>query len=215
MERNSEKIGFHIGFCGVDGSGKSTQAVLLCRWLKDQGLNAIVYEERRNFVSEITDTIARGKGFVSGRAYLGKQLYMVCISFEVLRQNMLNIRPYTTMGIHIVSSRTVFDWLAGGLARECHPPEFNFAKEIILFRGIPDLTLWLDTSPDIAQERILKRKFDTADLNYLKKYRLSLESILDDYPHERIEGDDDIGIVQVRVKEIVEIFLKQSWTKGD
>ncbi len=209
MKKQTRNPGVHIGFCGIDGAGKSTQAILLCRWLKNIGLNAIVYEERRNFVSEITDSIAKEKGIASGRAYFGEQLYMTCISFEVLRQNMLKIRPFTDRGITIVSSRTVFDWLAGAITRGCRQPEFNFIKEVILFRGTPDLTLWIDTSPDIARERVANRKFDEVKLNYLIKNRESFEVLLREYPHQKIQGDGDIGTVQDEVIKAVKKFLQQ------
>lgn len=209
IRNDGRRRGLHIGFTGIDGAGKSTQAALLCRWFKENGTNAIVYEEKRNFVSEITDSIARTHGIDSGRRYLGEDLYLVGISFEVLRQNLLNIRPYIAIGITIISPRTVFDWLAGGIARGCSSREFKLAKEIVLFGGTPDLTIWLDVSPEIAAERILRRGFDKANLEYLHAYKEAFATLLRGYPHARIEGEEKIEIVQLKVQRVVTQFLKK------
>lgn len=204
-----ERKGLHIGFTGIDGAGKSTQASLLCRWFKENGMNVIFYEERRNFISEITDSMALEYKVSSGRKYLGENLYMVSISFEVLRQNLLNIRPYVNVGINIISSRTIFDWLAGGIARQCDLKHFEIAKEIILFGGIPDLTVWLDTLPEIAHERVIRRGFDKANLNYLQQYKEAFVDLFQKYPHVRVDGNLEIESIQQEIQHVVKDFLKK------
>jgi thymidylate kinase len=203
-QRLIEKRGMHIGFAGIDGAGKSTQASLLCKWLKDKKINAIWYEEKRNFVSEITDTIARKHGIDSGRKYLGEGLYLVSISFEVLRQNLLNIHPYLDLGITIVTSRTIFDWIAGGMARDCPEEEFKLAREIFFLGGIPDLTIWLDTSPEVAYGRVIHRKFDRVSLNYLRRYQMAFKKLFENYPCVRINGDEKIEVISSTIQQIVE-----------
>jgi len=204
-----EGKGVHIGFTGIDGAGKSTQAALLCKWLRDRGENAIRYEEGRNFVQEITDLLARKHGLVSGREYLGEDLYMIAMSFEILQQKILRIDPYTKSSITIISSRTAFCWLAGTIARQCSQNEFAFVEEIALLGGIPDLTIWLDASPEIAQKRITKRGIDEANTEYLRRYRKAFRIVLKNYPHARINGDNNIETVQLEIQSIVSKFLKE------
>jgi len=214
MKRREKRKGFYIGFTGIDGAGKSTQAALLNKWLKTRGLHTLIYEERRNFVAEIADLIAKRHGIDFGRKYFGEGLYLISISFEVLRQHLLNIQPYQAMGVTIVTPRTAFDWLAGGMARGCNPRELEIAKEIALFRGGPDLLIWLDTSPRTAYERILKRGFDKADLDYLRRYQEAFTNLLYRYPHIRIEGDNEIEVIQTKVQYVVGKFLEENYKGG-
>jgi dTMP kinase len=208
MTRNEiRKVGLHIGFTGIDGAGKSTQATLLCGWLTQRRIPNILREEKRDFVSEIATAIARNHGIGSGRKYLGEEYYMVALSFDLLREVLFDIKPFTAMGIIVVSTRTVFCRLAGGIARGCRSIEL--AKEIALFGGIPDLTIWLDVSPETACRRVMQRKFDYADLDHLKNYRKSLKELLQNYPHIRIDGEGTIESIQIKVRQVMEERLKQ------
>ena len=56
-----QTLGAHIGFCGIDGAGKSTQARLLCGFLSTVVTDIVMHEDTRNFVSEVTYTIAQTK----------------------------------------------------------------------------------------------------------------------------------------------------------
>jgi dTMP kinase len=200
-----KKKGLHIGFTGIDGAGKSTQAMLLCGWLSKNGIPNILREEKRDFVSEISSAIARIHGMKNGREYLGEEYYMVALSFDLLREVMLDIKPFTTIGVIVVSTRTAFCRLAGGIVRGCRSIEL--AKEISLFGGLPDLTIWLDVDPEIAYRRIMKRGFDIGDLTHLKKYNEALKELLQNYPHVRIDGNGTIEDVQLEVQKVVEKIL--------
>jgi len=202
-----ERKGMYIGFTGIDGAGKSTQAALLCGWLNQKGLHTILREENRSFVSEVTSVIAKNHGIKSGREYLDEEHYMVALSFDLLREVVFDIRPFTDMGIIVVSARTAFCRLAGGMVRGCRSIEV--AKEIALFRGIPDLTIWLDVSPEVAYRRVMQRGIDSADLEHLKRYRKALSALLRNYPHIRIGGDETIESIQKEIQQVVEEKLNQ------
>jgi len=206
MEKKQGKgKGLHIGFTGVDGAGKSTQAALLCGWLSKNGIPNILREEKRDFVSEISSSIARTHGIESGREYLGEEYYMIALSFDLLREVLLDIKPFTDMGLIVVSARTIFCRLAGGIVRRCRSIEL--AKEISLFGGTPELTIWLEVAPEVAYRRIVERRFDTGDLAHLKKYGEALKGLLQNYQHVRIDGNGTIEDVQLEVQRIVRSSL--------
>lgn len=206
MDKNRIGQGMHIGFTGIDGTGKSTQAALLCGWLTQKGIPNILRERKRGFVSEMASAIARTHGIEDGRKYLGEDYYMVALSFDLLREVVLDIHPFTGTGTIVVSTRTAFCRLAGGIARRYRSIEL--ATEIALFGGIPDLTIWLDVSPEIAYQRITQRGFDSADLEHLERYRKALKELLQNYPHTIIDGEKSIEIVQAEVRKVVESALK-------
>ena len=54
-----KKNGIHIGFCGIDGAGKTTSASRICKELRDLEKVIIFYDEARNFTSEIAFTLAK------------------------------------------------------------------------------------------------------------------------------------------------------------
>lgn len=201
-----ERKGTWIGFTGIDGAGKSTQATLLCGWLTQRGIPNILREAKQDFVAEISSAIARKHSLESGREYLGEDYYMVALSFDLLREVIFDVHPFTSTGLIVVSSRTAFCRLAGGIARGCQ--SINLAKEIALLQGIPDLIIWLDVSPKVACERITQRKFDTADLEHLKKYRDALEKLLKNYPHIRVDGEGSAEVIHKKICSIVEGVLK-------
>ncbi len=200
-----ERKGLYVGFTGIDGAGKSVQAALLCGWLNKQKIPNILREGKRDFVSQMSNIVALKKGIESGRKYLGEDYYMISLSFDLLREVIFDIVPYVNNGIIVVSARTAFCRLAGGKVRGCN--KIETATEIALLGGIPDLVIWLDTSPEIAYKRIISRGFDEAEIEHLKNYRSCLENILKGYPHIRIDGNKSIsninGKIQLEIKKII------------
>lgn len=181
--------GAHIAFCGIDGAGKSTQARLLCGYLRDVVTDIVMHENSRNFVAEVTYTIAHRHGLETGRDFLDEDSYIQVMSFEVLRQNLAQINPFVQRGVTVVSPRTVFDWLAGTRARGCSDLAYKRAEEILLFGGCPALVFWLNTSPSIALERISKRGFDSANLTVLGRLRDEYARLAAQFRMIQIDGD--------------------------
>jgi len=132
---------------------------------------------------------------------------MVSLSFDLLREVVFDITPHVNNGVFVVSARTAFCRLAGGMIRNCATIET--AKEIALSGGIPDIIIWLDASPEIAYARVMSRGFDEAKIEHLKKYRKCLEDLLKSYPHIRIDGDGSIAEVsnkiQAEFKKIIQL----------
>jgi len=196
-----EKKGLHIGFTGIDGTGKSTQAALLCGWLSEQGIHCILREGKRDFVSEMSSTLAREKGINSGREYLGEDLYMVAFSFDLLREILLDVKPFITTGAVVVSARTQFCRLAGGMLRGCR--SIQFATEIALLGGKPDLLLWLDVPAEVAYQRVIERGVDFDDLIFLREYRDAFTTLLQSYNHVHIDATGSVQKVQQEIRQVV------------
>lgn len=195
-------LGAFIGFSGIDGAGKSTQAAILVTWLRQQGCAALLREGKRNFVSTITNDLAARVGLPSGREYLGHTTFLLCQSFDVLQETMFDVVPYTQQGTTVVTARTAFCRLAAGIRRGV--TDIEQVSEIMFHAGKPDLTIWLDVSPEVAYARIEQRGEVPPAVKQLADYRQALASLFERYGVCRIPADDDIESVTVAVQSAVQ-----------
>lgn len=191
--------GIHVAFSGIDGAGKTTQARRLASVLAGSGTHAIFYEERPDTVPEVARAIARRHSLGHGRAYFGEEAYLLCVSFDILRQRLQHVVPFLGCGITLVTARSAHDWIAGAIVRGCDPATLEKAMEILLFGGRPDIKIWLDTSPEVALRRVMDRGIDTAHLETLLSWRTAFEKLFRAEPHLRIDGDADEVTVAQRV----------------
>lgn len=199
--------GIHVAFSGIDGAGKSTQARRLASVLTGLGMHATFYEPRPDTVPEVTRAIARRHGIQHGRSYFGEESYLLCVSFDVLRQRLHYVVPFLECGITLVTARSAHDWIAGAIVRGCDAAALERASEVLLFAGRPDVTIWLDTSPEVALRRVLSRGIDSARLETLSKWRMAFEELFGAEPHLRIDGDADEVTVSQRVADAVRSLM--------
>jgi dTMP kinase len=190
--------GMHIAFAGIDGSGKSTQAELLVGWLQHKGKYAILREGKCDFVSQISGMIAMQHGLEGNSALLGEDTYLICLAYDVLREALYDVRPYVDAGATVVCARSPYCRLAGGIRRGATTIES--AKEISLFGGSPDVTIWLDLSPEIARERIQARSLDAPSLQQLEDYRNAFTQVL---PPGSIHINCNRASTQIEIHEMV------------
>lgn len=191
----------HVGFIGMDGAGKTTQANFLTSWLRKNNINVIQYESPRNLVSEISYAIAKKNGYSSGSGFLGEDNYIISMSFELLRQNIFNIYPYKQLGASVVSSRTCLDWLAGSYARGGSQEILKLSEKIIKEGCLPDIIIWLDTKIEISMERIKARGYDFNSYDYLDKFNYYVIELSKRYNFIKVDGNKDIIEVSNEIKE--------------
>jgi dTMP kinase len=182
----------NISFTGIDGSGKTTQASFLTSWLRKQGLNVIQFESPRNLVSEIGFALAKNNGYHSASDFLGEDNYLISMAFELIRQNLINIKPYNELNASIVSSRTCFDWLAGSYARGASRLALELAEKIVVSACLPSIIIWLKVDVEVAFKRIKTRGYDYNDFEYLVKFNEYLELLSEKYNFLRINGDNGV-----------------------
>ena len=149
-ETNSE-VGRFIAVEGLDGAGTSTQTGLLASWLRARGLDV--------FVTKEPSTGAIGNLI---RQVLADSVTMdqitLALAFAADRVDHIEstggIRAQLDAGSWVISDRYVLSSLAyqgsDGLP-------FDWLLEINRFALTPDLTVFIDTSPETCMQRIEQR----------------------------------------------------------
>ena len=188
-----------ITFEGIDGSGKTTQAQLLYKYLKDKKIDCMLGSEPLPFVKDVCQQFDLDK-----RAIL--LLMEVQRSIDVKQiKNSLNTNKVVILDRYIDStyayqhygrkiSMKKIEWLE----------RFIFGENMIM----PDLTFLLDIDPLVAKERLKTRdnlsKTDKENLSFFKRVREGyLEMAMMDNRIHIIKANNNIV---EQHKEIIQII---------
>ena len=158
-----------IAFCGVDGSGKTTQLNLLQQELEKQGKKVYVTKQPTNWYRNDNNV----RAFLEGRKtnnMLIKELALFSAT-DRLRQYNNEISQKEKEGNIVISDRYIYSAYTYFYTRGL---DIKWLKEINKFVPLPDITLYIDIPPEIAYERIISRdgkaaKKEEKDLKFLKK----------------------------------------------
>lgn len=191
--------GKFIVFEGLDGSGQTTQAKLLARYLRGRGKKVLLTKEP-------TD-IGVGR-FI--RAVLQKKIQMEPLALQLIfcadrAQHLANvIEPALQVGKWVVCDRYALSTLAYGSLGA--PLDVLKAANKDFRR--PDLTILLDVPAEVAVTRIRKGRGGKIELfeqaAMLKKVRRNYLKLRNYFPRTRVvNGDRPINEVAAEVQKIV------------
>ncbi|MDW4898851.1 AAA family ATPase [Streptomyces californicus] len=195
-----------IAVSGIDGAGKTTQVKELASWLQDQGikvqclLNQSMLPVRRSL-----DAIAQEDGFSGHLDMLGAdtiRLISACAKLAALApvQDNLQVPGMVTL----VDRYTYCQYAAVRLQKADNE---TYLRRLNRALPVPDLTLFLDVSPEIAQQRIRKRGIDDETLDFLTTYRAAYRSLPEYESFTVLDGDGDLDSVQRRLRTEVQRVL--------
>jgi dTMP kinase len=196
--------GCFIVLDGPDGCGKSTQTVMLAKYLTNQGIRTSVFRDPGSTATgeKIRKILLDPKNHISDRTELllymasRAQLWQECIAPALKKKNCVLLDRW-------LSSTCAYQGFAGGLgiAKVIDIAEHSLQKIW------PDLTIILDIDLRTAKKRI-KRSFDRMEQKnaaYHKKVRtgfLKLAKLRDDIIV--IDGSADKQTVHKRIIQIIE-----------
>ena len=181
-----------LAFEGIDGSGKTTQVLLLSHWLLSRGYNILVTEEpTREFITGYFVKIAlRHKDKLPEAAYL--------LLFLVDRMNHIKnrIMPALDSGKVVISDRYHFSTLAYQTAQGIPREKIDGVLRVLEFEiPLPDLTILIDIPAEIALERLHRREKGIVDLyekkEFLERVRENYLKLADEYDFMVIDGTED------------------------
>ncbi|MBT1279065.1 dTMP kinase [Thermoanaerobacter sp. CM-CNRG TB177] len=199
--------GKFISFEGIDGCGKTTQIKFLKEYLLKKGYNILVLREpggtnvgekvrdilldKYNFISPVTEMLL----YASSRAQLVEEKILPAI--EEGKIVLLD---------RFVDSSYVYQGYARGLGIE----KVKIVNEIATMGILPDVTIYIDITPEEAMKRRGKREADRLEReswDFHKKVREGYIKLVKEYPKRFVFIDGMQEIVKVH-QDIIDAVKK-------
>jgi len=192
--------GKFIVFEGLDGSGLSTQALMLRDWLITKGNNVVVTKEQTDgAVGGLIKSCLKHEWKTSP---LALQLLFVADRAHHLATE---IEPALAEGKNVICDRYVFSTLAFGALGV----DIEFLKTINSKFRIPDITFIIDCLPDVCLQRIGKSRFSHTELfeekGKFEKVRATYHSLVKFWPNVYvIDGNRPKDVIFAEIRKIAE-----------
>lgn len=159
-------------FEGLDGSGKSTQARLLVKWLQAKGYR--VFFTEWNSSELVSDAIRRGKK----RGLLTPTTFSLLHATDFADRFDRHILPPLRAGYIVVADRYVYTAFVRDAARGCDP---EWVRSMYSFAPVPDRTFYFQ----VPVATSLRRK--VASRQKISYYEAGMDLGLSDDVHASYE----------------------------
>ena len=196
-----------IAFCGIDGSGKTTQIVRLKHSLEQRGLSVFCTKEPTDWYrkDERVRRLLNREG--ESDKLIAEELALFAAA-DRLRHIQTDIIPNEAEGKIVITDRYVYSTYAYFMARGIN--DFKWLQSLNRYVPIPDLTFYLDVDPVEAVRRIIARdgksqKKEETDLQAMNTVRNVFISqpwgAINNY--HVIKGNNDIDAKSKIIERIV------------
>jgi dTMP kinase len=200
---------------GIDGSGKSTQLLLLERWLRTRGYP--VHFTEWNSSRLVRRSMSRGKK----KNLLTPTTFSLLHAVDFADRLTYQILPPLKAGMIVLADRYVYTAFARDVARGVHP---EWVRQVYSFALRPNLTLYFRVPIDISLERLLagraKLKYHEAGMDVthvidpvesFRRFQSEVLAIYDQLGQEfgmkPIEATGEIPAQQRLVRKMVQQVL--------
>ncbi len=193
---------------GIDGSGKSTQLVILRDWLKSLKQDVIFTEWNSSDLISQTTKAAKKKNLLSPRTF--SLLHAVDFA-DRLEQIII---PALKAGFIVLADRYVYTAFARDVARGV---DKDWIRKVYGFAVRPDLTLYFRVTEDVSLERICANrapKFYEAGMDLkissdpYESYKIFQKRVNDEYK----KMVDEYGLVEIDANESIhkkQVFFRE------
>jgi len=192
-----------IVFEGIDGAGLSTQASLLCQWLKNKGKVLLTKEPTQGLIGGLIKAALRKEWKTDQKA--------LQLLFSADRAHHLanEIVPALNKGFHVVCDRYILSTLSYGHADGI---DLEWLRSLNSKFLKPSITIILDVPPKVSLQRMEKAR-SKAELfeeeEKLRKIRENYLMLKDEFPNTFVvDATKQIEEVHEEIKRIVEKFLE-------
>jgi dTMP kinase len=203
--------GLFVTLEGSEGTGKSTNAILLERFLRSRGLSVLALREPGGTAlgEEIRHLLKRTDLPVPPCAE-GELLLFLASRAQLVRER---IQPALDQGISVICDRYFDSTLAyQGGARSLDLETVKTLNRFAAGGCIPDLTFLLDLPPEVGLRRIARRlgrgrdRMERESLEFFQRVRQSYLSLAAAEPERfhRVDADQSPVAVQRELRRVLE-----------
>jgi len=201
---------------GIDGSGKSTQLMLLDRWLRARGYP--VHFTEWNSSRLVRRSMRRGKK----KNLLTPTTFSLLHAVDFADRYTYQILPPLKAGMIVLADRFVYTAFARDVVRGVHP---DWVRAVYSFAPRPDLTVFFRVPIEVSLERLLagraKLKYHEAGMDVglspdpVESFRLFQGRVLDIYDQlagefglKTVDATGDIPSQQKLFRKMVQDVLR-------
>jgi dTMP kinase len=201
---------------GIDGSGKSTQAALLAKWLSARGHSVFVTEWNSSLL--VKAATKRGKK----KNVLTPTTFSLLHATDFADRLMYKIVPPLKAGMIVLADRYAYTAFARDVARGVDP---GWVRALYGFAVKPDLALYFRVPLEVSLDRLLARrvklKFYEAGMDLglssdvVESFRLFQGHVIEEYDAmteefglQVVDARGSISEQQNRVRELVASHLE-------
>ncbi len=208
---------------GIDGSGKSTQLVLLQRWLQARGFRAFFTEWNSSTLVKNATRMGKKKDLLTPTTF------SLLHATDFADRLYFKIVPALKAGMIVLADRYAFTAFGRDVARGVSP---GWVRELYSFAVRPDVAFYFRVPVEISLARLLrgraKIKYHEAGMDMhlsediLESFKLFQGRIIDEYDHmvdefglRVIDATLEIDDQQQEVREIVSDMLRETGRDRD
>lgn len=191
FKRNPYKT-LYIALEGIDGSGKTVQIPRLREFFQKEKKEVITTREPRK-EGLIADIINR---LLLGSIDVPKEAFQYLFTFDRFLHHHELVLPALHVGKIVITDRCFWSaipygmWEMGSKYNYEERKISSFAQSLLIMQSqfvAPDITFYLDVTPDVAVRRLMKKK-DKKEIyeeeHILKKVFEGYQWLLREFPHE-------------------------------
>ena len=173
---------------GIDGSGKTTQLMLLKKWLESEGY--VVYFSEWNSSALVHDVTKRGKK----KKMLTPMTFSLIHATDFADRTEQHIIPPLKAGAVVLADRYIYTAFARDVVRGVSP---KWVRDLYAFAVKPTVAFYFRTPLDIAMKRILGGR------DAIKYYEAGMDLELSD------DIEDSFRIFQGRIIDEYEKMVNE------
>lgn len=197
-----------VALCGIDGSGKTTQARILKEYYQNKGMGVISIRQHTKYYQEDKRMYDYLHGNLEKTNLLVAEMALFS-AFDRMRQYQVEMQPRINKNEIIIADRYVYSTYAYYIMRGL---DLKWVMEINKYLPLPDCTIYIDISAERAYQRISNRNDMTLEEDN-RKYMEKLRSIYNDQPWGKrnsyyiLDGDKNVMDVANEIIRITDSYL--------